>query len=58
MNNFDSFSQEIVALNQEYDQKQTFESKFVSALNRLEAFLAHNESPIETWSEKEQNMIF
>lgn len=42
----------------EYENQQTYEGKFVKALDKLEAFIQHNEAPLSTWEEREKRMIF
>lgn len=40
---------EIYDIWQEFQAKQTYESKFIHALNKLEAIIQHNEADISTW---------
>lgn len=54
----DENGNEIYDLWQEYESQSTYESKFVKALDKLEAFIQHNESPLSTWEEYEKEMIF
>lgn len=54
----DENGNEIYSLWHEYEMQQTGESKFVKALDKLEAFIQHNESPLSTWEEREKRMIF
>lgn len=49
---------EIYDLWYEFEMQQTLESKFIKALDKLEAFIQHNESPISTWEECEKRMVF
>ncbi|MBR1567287.1 MAG: HD domain-containing protein [Oscillospiraceae bacterium] len=41
------------ALYEEMDAQVTEEARLYKALDKLEAMIQHNESPIETWSENE-----
>ena len=41
------------ALYDEMEKQQTLESKIYRALDKLEALIQHNESPLDTWSENE-----
>lgn len=54
----DPAGEQLYALWIEYEEQQTYESKIVKALDKLEAFIQHNEAPIETWEEHEKLMIF
>jgi putative hydrolase of HD superfamily len=38
------------------DAQETKESKLYKALDKLEALIQHNESPINTWSENEYEL--
>ena len=38
------------------DQQITVEAKLYKALDKLEALIQHNESPIDTWSENEYEL--
>ena len=49
-------SEEMSALFEEMDAQQTLESKVYKALDKLEALIQHNESPIDTWSENEYEL--
>ena len=49
-------SEEMSALFEEMDAKQTPEAKLYKALDKLEALIQHNESPIDTWSENEYEL--
>lgn len=42
----------------EYEAQKSYESKFVKALDKIEAFQQHNEDPLETWLPKEKEMYF
>ena len=44
------------ALYVEMDTQETKESKLYKALDKLEALIQHNESPIDTWSENEYEL--
>lgn len=44
---------EMTALYREMDELQTPEAKLYKALDKLEAVIQHNESPLSTWSENE-----
>lgn len=54
----DKGGEEIYELWLEYESQITYESKFIKALDKLEAFIQHNESPLSTWEEYEKEMIF
>lgn len=54
----DQNGNEIFGLWKEYEDQETYESKFVKALDKLEAFIAHNESPLHTWEYVEKEMLF
>lgn len=45
--------QDIADLWEEYERAETWEAKFVKALDKIEVRLQHNENPIDTWSEIE-----
>jgi putative hydrolase of HD superfamily len=49
---------EIKSLWLEYEAKETPEAKFCGALDKLEANIQHNNSPIDTWTEKDQMRAF
>ena len=49
-------SAEMAALYREMDGQQTPESKLYKALDKLEALIQHNESPLDTWSENEYSL--
>lgn len=42
----------------EYEAQETYESKFIKALDKLEVFIQHNEAELSTWEENERRMIF
>lgn len=46
-------AREMSALYREMDAQQTGEAKLYKALDKLEALIQHNESPLDTWSENE-----
>jgi putative hydrolase of HD superfamily len=46
-------SREMSTLYREMDAQQTGEAKLYKALDKLEALIQHNESPLDTWSENE-----
>ncbi len=46
-------SEEFSALYAEMEAQETIESKIFKALDKLEALIQHNESPLDTWSENE-----
>ena len=49
-------SSDIEALYQEMDAQETKEAKIYKALDKLEALIQHNESPLSTWSENEYEL--
>lgn len=50
--------QEIYDLWLEYEEKQTYEAKFVNALDKIEAHIQHGEADLSTWQHHEKLMIF
>ena len=46
-------AEELSALYDELDAQMTVEAKICKALDKLEALIQHNESPLDTWSENE-----
>lgn len=56
----DTLPEEVAAemreLYAEMDAQQSAEAKLYKALDKLEAVIQHNESPIETWSENEYEL--
>lgn len=46
-------SADLSALYTEMDAQKTTEAKIFKALDKLEALIQHNESPLDTWSENE-----
>lgn len=49
-------SQELRALYAEMDAQETVESKIFNAMDKLEALIQHNESPLYTWAENEYDL--
>ena len=49
-------SQELVSLYAEMDAQETAEARLYKALDKLEAVIQHNESPLETWEEHEYTL--
>ncbi|MBR6933615.1 MAG: HD domain-containing protein [Bacteroidales bacterium] len=47
---------EMEALYREMDARETTEAKVYKALDKLEALIQHNESPLDTWSENEYSL--
>ena len=43
-------------LYKEMEAQETKEAKLYKALDKLEALIQHNESPIDTWSENEYEL--
>ena len=52
----EGISKEMMSLYEEMDAQKTIESKIYKALDKLEALIQHNESPLETWSENEYEL--
>ena len=52
----EELSAEISALYREMDSQETAEAKLYKALDKLEALIQHNESPLSTWSENEYEL--
>ena len=48
--------QDLIELFDEMDRQETAESRIYKALDKLEALIQHNESPIDTWSENEYSL--
>ena len=44
---------ELTALFREMDAQETVEARIYKSLDKLEALIQHNESPLDTWSENE-----
>ena len=51
-----SLSENMESLYKEMDAQITKEAKLYKALDKLEALIQHNESPIDTWSENEYEL--
>ena len=49
----EELSREMLALYREMDAQETGEAKLYKALDKLEALIQHNESPLDTWAENE-----
>ena len=49
-------STNIKDLYDEMEEQHTLESKIYRALDKLEALIQHNESPLDTWSENEYEL--
>ncbi len=49
-------SEDFSALYREMDEQQSPEAKLYKALDKLEALIQHNESPLHTWSENEYEL--
>lgn len=49
---------EIYDLWSEYENKQTYEAKFVNALDKIEAHIQHGEAGLPTWEHREKLMVF
>lgn len=52
----ENISARMTELYSEMEKQQTLESKIYKALDKLEAVIQHNESPIDTWSENEYEL--
>ena len=52
----DGIGSEFSELYAEMNAQQTVEAKIFKALDKLEALIQHNESPIDTWSENEYEL--
>ena len=52
----ETVADEMTALYMEMDAQETHEAKLYKALDKLEALIQHNESPIETWAEHEYEL--
>ncbi len=44
------------SLYREMEEQKTIEAKLFKALDKLEALIQHNESPLDTWSENEREL--
>ena len=49
-------SKSMTQLYDEMEKQETLEAKLYKALDKLEALIQHNESPIDTWSENEYEL--
>ena len=52
----EELSADIAALYDEMNAQETAEAKVYKALDKLEALIQHNESPLSTWSENEYEL--
>ena len=52
----EELSRSMAALYAEMDAQQTGEAKLYKALDKLEAVIQHNESPLSTWTENEYEL--
>ena len=52
----EELSRDIAGLYKEMDAQETKEAKLYNYLDKLEALIQHNESPIDTWSENEYEL--
>ena len=52
----EELSADISALYKEMEEQETAEAKLYKALDKLEALIQHNESPLSTWSENEYEL--
>ena len=52
----DEVSEELSGLLSELEKQETKEAKLCKAIDKLEALIQHNESPIDTWSENEYEL--
>lgn len=52
----EEISKEMSELYREMDALETKEAKIYKSLDKLEALIQHNESPIDTWSENEYDL--
>ena len=49
-------SEDMLSLYAEMNEQKTIESRIFKALDKLEALIQHNESPLDTWSENEYEL--
>ena len=49
-------SAEMTALFREMDAQETLEARIYKSLDKLEALVQHNESPLDTWSDNEYDL--
>lgn len=54
----DAHGNELFTLWHEYETQATPEARYIKALDRLEAFLQHNEGPVEAWEYAEKEMLY
>lgn len=52
----EELSKDISELYKEMDKQETKEAKLYKALDKLEALIQHNESPLDTWSDNEYEL--
>ena len=52
----EEISSDLSALYREMDAQETAEAKVFKALDKLEALIQHNESPLSTWSDNEYEL--
>ena len=52
----EEISSDLSALYKEMDAQETTEAKVYKALDKLEALIQHNESPLSTWSDNEYEL--
>ena len=52
----EELSKDISALYKEMDAQETKEAKLYKSLDKLEALIQHNESPLDTWAENEYEL--
>ena len=52
----DSVSKRLASLYEEMEAQATPEARLYKALDKLEALIQHNESPLDTWSENEYEL--
>ena len=54
----DATGTELYDLWVEFEERQSYEAKFVAALDKLECKLQHNEADLSTWNDIEKSMDF
>jgi Predicted hydrolases of HD superfamily len=52
----EAVSEEMAALFREMDVQETLEARIYKSLDKLEALIQHNESPLDTWSDNEYDL--
>ena len=52
----EAVSEEMAALFREMDAQETLEARIYKSLDKLEALIQHNESPLDTWSDNEYDL--